>query len=240
VRSFFVKGSCRVGIGAGWPIGIEIMHDRSWENGFQGQETRGPLLTAAGAALLLALSLITYARNGLWQDPIRLWEDAVGKSPRKARVRYNLATAYEARGVPDLAEAAYRAVLDLEPDHVMAHNNLGNVYANTGRFTEAAREMQTAVRLNPNAPLSRDNLGYIYFRLGRIDDAVREYQAAIQLAPESAEIRNNLGYVYFTQGRFEDADEQFRIALKLKPGFDAAIDNKRLLDRERSKQRQQR
>lgn len=226
------------GVGAGKKIMKEIMHDLSFGSGIQGQGGKSPLLTLTAVFLILALSTITYARNTLWQDPIRLWEDTVRKSPRKARARYNLATFYEARGFLDLAEAAYRAVIDLEPDHVMAHNNLGNVYVNTGRFAEAAMEMQAAIRLNPNAPLSRDNLGYIYFQLGRVDEAIREYQAAIQLAPESAEIRNNLGYVYFTEGRLEDAEEQFRMALKLKPDFPAALENRTLLEKAMNRERQ--
>jgi Tfp pilus assembly protein PilF len=216
-----------------------LMHDRSTRIGGQRQEGIAALHMVAAFSVVLVLSAMTYARNALWQDPVRLWEDTVRKSPQKARVRYNMATLYEARGYPDLAESAYRAVLGLEPDHVMAHNNLGNVYANQARYEEAARELQSAIRLDPNAPLSRDNLGYVYFQLGRIDEAIREYRAALALAPDSAEIHNNLGYVYLSQGRFDDADEQFRTALKIKPDFPAALDNTMLLMRERSRLKRQ-
>jgi len=207
------------------------MKEKSFRTGTRGKNRKGMVISLVAVLPVIAFSSITYSRNILWQESVTLWQDTALKSPKKFRPRFNLAKEYEARGQLDLAAESYRASINLKPDDVMAHNNLGNVYMNQRRLGEAIEEFRTAVHLNPEAPLTHDNLGYVYFKQGRPDEAIKEYQTAIKLAPDVAEIHNNLGYVYFTQGRFEDAAEQYQIALKLKPDFPAALENIHLLDR---------
>jgi len=52
----------------------------------------------SGGVWVLVLAGLCWARNDLWRDPVRLWADAVEKSPRKVRGRTNLATLMMDRG----------------------------------------------------------------------------------------------------------------------------------------------
>ncbi len=210
--------------------------EKSCQTETRGETRHGVINSLAVVLVIIAFSSITYSRNTLWQDSVTLWRDTTLKSSTKFRPRFNLAKEYEARG--DLYQAAenYRAAINLKPDDVTAHNNLGNAYLNEGRLKEAIEEFQTAIRLNPDAPLTHDNLGYVYFKQGRPVEAIKEYQTAIKLAPGVAEIHNNLGYVYFTVGRFDDAAEEYQTALRLKPDFPEALDNMRLLHQAKDRQ----
>ena len=48
--------------------------------------------------LIGLLTLVSSARNAIWQNDIHIWEDAVKKSPNRAGVHYNLGNAYLKEG----------------------------------------------------------------------------------------------------------------------------------------------
>ncbi|NOT55937.1 MAG: tetratricopeptide repeat protein [Deltaproteobacteria bacterium] len=66
-----------------------------------------------------------------------------------------------ARNAPDDATAItqYREGLDQCPSDDVAHNELGELYARTGRTAEARTEFEAALKLNPNFSRARKNLG---------------------------------------------------------------------------------
>ncbi|MFQ5877432.1 MAG: tetratricopeptide repeat protein [Acidobacteriota bacterium] len=63
------------------------------------------------------------ARNGLWREAIFRWEKYLGKRPDDARVRNNLAVAYESLGQFDKARREYEEALRLEPDRKEIRRN---------------------------------------------------------------------------------------------------------------------
>jgi hypothetical protein len=79
-------------------------------------------------ALVLVLSLFTYQRNQLYHDQISLWSDAVLKSPNKARPHNNLGRAYTLQGDWDRAIEEFRTAVRLDPDYILAQQNLRNAY----------------------------------------------------------------------------------------------------------------
>lgn len=56
------------------------------------------------------------------------------------------------------AIAAYQRALQIDPNYVMAHCNLGIALKGQGKFGEAIAELEIAVRLNPSSTLFRKNL----------------------------------------------------------------------------------
>jgi len=92
-----------------------------------------PLLVRLGSAALvtvvtLALCFWTYQRNLLYQDPLLLWSDAVKKSPNKARPHNNLGYAYSLHGDWDRAIDEFRTAARLDPDFILAQQNLRDAY----------------------------------------------------------------------------------------------------------------
>lgn len=86
---------------------------------------------AAGSlalALVLALCLVTLQRNTLYRDDVLLWSDTVQKSPNKGRPHNNLGHAYVQRGDWDRAIEEFRTAARLDPDYVLAQQNLRDAY----------------------------------------------------------------------------------------------------------------
>jgi tetratricopeptide (TPR) repeat protein len=78
--------------------------------------------------LVLALCFATVQRNTLYRDPLLLWSDTVMKSPQKARAHNNLGHFYAQRGNWDLAIDEFRIAARLDPEYVVAQENLRDAY----------------------------------------------------------------------------------------------------------------
>jgi hypothetical protein len=92
-----------------------------------------PMLVRSGAigvaaASILILCFFTYHRNGLYHDQLSLWSDAVAKSPNKARPHNNLGRAYALHGEWDRAIEEFRIAARLDPDFILAQQNLRDAY----------------------------------------------------------------------------------------------------------------
>jgi protein O-mannosyl-transferase len=96
---------------------------------------------------------------------IAFFTASVTSNPDFAEGYYNLGRLEQklaqARGDASLAEAAlacYKRVLELNPTHVLAHNNLGLLYFHAGKTDAARKEYETALRLDPACRPAAANL----------------------------------------------------------------------------------
>lgn len=85
-------------------------------------------LRVSGVAIALACAGLTVQRNALYQEPVRLWTDAVRQSPAKARPRNNLGYAYAQAGDWERAIDEFRMAVQLDPHYVLAQENLRKAY----------------------------------------------------------------------------------------------------------------
>lgn len=82
------------------------------------------------AVLLVLVGILaglTLHRNTAYYSEVALWEDAVAKSPNKARAWNNLGFAYQLEDRKNDAVRAYCTAIGLNPGHVKAHNNLARL-----------------------------------------------------------------------------------------------------------------
>jgi len=82
----------------------------------------------------------------------------------------------------DEAIGHYQKALEIRPDFVEAHFNLGNVLADQGRFDEAIGRYQKALKIRPDFAEAYFNLGNASADQGRFDEAIGHYQKALDLA----------------------------------------------------------
>ena len=124
-------------------------------------------------------------------------------------------------------ETLWVTTLARNPECYMAHNNLGNLLAQQGKYAAAARQFEAALRLNRNPEfyMAHNNLGNVLARQGKHEAAVRQFEAALRLKPDHANAHNNLAISYRKLGRISDAIAQYHEALQLQPDSLEALNN---------------
>jgi predicted O-linked N-acetylglucosamine transferase (SPINDLY family) len=128
-----------------------------------------------------------------------------------------IAVAQQRAGRLDLAEEIYRRILQAQPDHLDAHNNLGITLRAQGHLAEAIACYRRALEINPAFPEGHNNLANALQSQGDLDAAVVHYRQAIELRPDYPEALSNLGIVLRLQGDLEGAARCTRRAVELRP-----------------------
>lgn len=175
--------------------------------------------------VIVILSLMTYTRNQVWQNPFTLWQDVIEKSPRKSRGYDNLASAYIAVGNYEAAYAYIRQAIALGPAPASwkTHNNLGLVYLETGRFEGALIEFTSALKGNPNSSQVLTNMGVVYIRQNELKNAREVFLKALQIEPLLVEPRLNLALIAKRQGQKQEALSWYTEAWKRDPHEERAL-----------------
>jgi tetratricopeptide (TPR) repeat protein len=107
------------------------------------------------------------------------------------------------------AIAAYRRVLDLEPEHIAARINLGRLHHVARELEEAERFYRGALACDPLHPTARFNLGVVLEDRGAHDEAIAEYLEAARLDPRIADVHYNLARLYQQNGDAQAALRHF-------------------------------
>ena len=140
---------------------------------------KNQFLTAA-AASLLTVAPVFAANISL---PIR------PESPAKNSLVQNTgANQYFQQGLNfaaqqnrESAEAAFRRVIQIDPNFAEAYANLGSILANQNKLAEALPNFQTAIRLKPNVPEFHYMLAQVLYAQNKMADAVESAKKARDL-----------------------------------------------------------
>jgi len=103
--------------------------------------------------------------------------------------------AYWAEIDPDhlpLAAAFYQRAFALAPTKADLRDDLGHVYYNHGRYTEALAQYTAALEIDPQFAAAHFDSGLAYLALGQREQARQAFQAALQLMPACTECRKQL------------------------------------------------
>ena len=109
-----------------------------------------------------------------------------------------------ARGDYVSAEAAYAAVLKLQPGNAAAYNNLAWV-ASAQHKPEALAYAEKANQLAPNQPAFMDTMALVLGTAGQLDKAVELQKKVVALAPTNDGFRLDLAKLYLKAGNKGDA-----------------------------------
>lgn len=149
---------------------------------------------------------------------IDLMKAGIAAHPDDLDLRFQLGSIYERANDLKLAEQAFLAVLEKEPDHAPTLNYLGYMWAEHNMNLERAQEMLTrAVGKEPNNGAYVDSLGWVYFRLGNLELAEKYLTDATRLVPRDATVHEHLGDVLVKRGNIERALQVYKVALSLGP-----------------------
>nr|MBU1327756.1 tetratricopeptide repeat protein [Candidatus Omnitrophota bacterium] len=113
----------------------------------------------------------------------------------------------------------YKRTLKYAPHDLRLYINLGNAYADTGKFQKAIYWYKKALIRAPNNWKLYLNLGAAYADMGRLQKAVRWYKKALKINPDSISVYNNLGVLYIRLGKCKEAISSYRKALEINPDY---------------------
>ena len=101
--------------------------------------------------------------------------------------------------------------LQIYPDCLEAHNNLGARYIDLQEYEKAAAEFQRAIAIDPRVPQPWNNLSVAFFLQQRYRDAEAAARRALNVAPQLPMARYMLGAILATERRNpEEAMELLR------------------------------
>ena len=124
---------------------------------------------------------------------------SIARPTDEAEDLYDVACEVETSS-PDEAREVYERLLDIDPDHVDAHVNLGRLLHEDGAPAAAEKHYRRAMELDPDHEIAAFNLGVALEDLGRFKDAIDAYLRALELDPQNADAHFNLAGLYERRG----------------------------------------
>jgi tetratricopeptide (TPR) repeat protein len=114
----------------------------------------------------------------------------------------------------------FQQALAINPDHLIALENLGNAYRQEKQWKLAQTTLEHAVEVGPDDPEANYSLGMVYAQLNQTDRAYERLQTALKLRPNYPEALNNLGILYLRTQRPEQAIQSLEECIRVAPAFD--------------------
>jgi tetratricopeptide (TPR) repeat protein len=158
-----------------------------------------------------------------------MFGDASADLPSPDALAYLAAQLFGSRGMEDSATALYEYILQLNPDHPWAANNLGYGLAERGEDLLRAYDLlQRAYAQLPSETAIIDSIGWVRYRVGIFDDTVnangQKVEGAITLLRRAAAtggepldyvMHEHAGDALWRGGKPDDAVRSWRIADRL-------------------------
>jgi serine/threonine-protein kinase len=94
---------------------------------------------------------------------------------------------------------------------------LGTVYAESGRYDEALRELEAALQLEPSNAGAYRGLGIAHKHRGESALAAGAFEKAVEGKPTDPFLRDELGLLYYNGGRYDEAEAQFLKSVESAP-----------------------
>jgi Flp pilus assembly protein TadD len=126
---------------------------------------------------------------GRWTEAEAALRRAVDMSPNDANVLNALGLiAWQHNGHLDEAATYFSNAIGIHTEaddfNASLHSNLGAVYGQQGRFSDALAQFEIAVQIAAGDPEYLTNLATAFAAVGRTDDARRALQAALSASPD--------------------------------------------------------
>jgi tetratricopeptide (TPR) repeat protein len=137
----------------------------------------------------------------------------------------NLGLLATREGRTDQAIGYFQQALKLNPEHLIALQNLGNAYRQQKNWEQARKVLEHAIAVSPGDPESNYSLGMVF---AQTDDPGRAYeylQRALKSRPAYPEALNNLGILYLRTERRDEAVATFEECIRVAPAFDQSYLN---------------
>ncbi|MCA1581518.1 MAG: tetratricopeptide repeat protein [Acidobacteria bacterium] len=182
-------------------------------------------LAAATAAVLLALSIVTWRQVATWRDSLTLYQHAVAVTGPNETMQIDLGNELARRGRTEEARRHFAEALRIAPGSKDALYALGTLALNEGQSAAARDRFQEAVRLHPDFAEGEIQTAVSFLRDNRPGDAASHAARALAVRPGMPEALYVLGTALDAQGRGPEAQAQYERAIAARPGYAEAHEN---------------
>lgn len=160
---------------------------------------------------------------GRFEEAARCLREALGMTPRDARLHANLGHVLHCLGEHGAAMTYCRRALELDARLPEAHLHLGNALLAINEMHAAEAAYRAGLELAPGHARLHTAHAMAARALGRVDDAAASTRRALAIQPDAADAVTLLGSLAIDQGRFEEAEALLRRALAMCPDLPEAL-----------------
>jgi Tfp pilus assembly protein PilF len=176
---------------------------------------RGTLLRIL-CCMIAVLVVMSFQRNKVWSNETVLWEDAIKKSPNKARVNASLGRIDGSLGKYDEAIYYLSRSIALSPDNI-TYENRGIIYSEQGKNDLALQDLDKSIVMDPTYFSTYVKRSWVYQQQHDYQAALADLAHAIELEPYFADAYLERGMLWMQLGNFQDALNDFQQVLKIDP-----------------------
>jgi tetratricopeptide (TPR) repeat protein len=177
---------------------------------------KGKALAGALAAVLFVTGAAAYQRSIVWSGATPLWEDAVRKSPGKARAHFQLAYSYYTEGRCREADQQYQAVAQLEKPDYRLLMDWALVDDCLNKADAAMQKYEQAAALEKSAHVY-SQIARMHAKAGRTDEALQTLATAQSLDPNFETTYIYRGQLLQARNDLPAAEQEYRRALAINP-----------------------
>ena len=103
------------------------------------------------------------------------------------------------------AEAALHKGIELAPNWLYPHHNLGNLYTEQGKYDSALLYYFIAQKIDTNYQTSYGGIGYVYLYKANYDSAIWYFNAGLRKDSTDQYLWTQLGYAWYYQKEWDKA-----------------------------------
>jgi tetratricopeptide (TPR) repeat protein len=194
-------------------------------------KVRREIVAAVVALVLIVLTALSHKQASYWRNSETLYTHTLSFTSNNFFLMDNLCKHYIVKADQQTAERRCSELLEATSPSPEAHNTLGLLRVEIGKYDEALKSFQTALRLNPKAGIFYSNMSVAYAKLGKTDEAEKALQKAFSMNDGSlsrealAYSSNILGAAFLEKNQTEKAVRYFSQALELQPDLKEAGEN---------------
>lgn len=168
--------------------------------------------------------------QGQTEEARKMLQDLLSRQPGSVDGLLAMGMLEEGAGRYDQAVQAYRKVLQADPNHVVAKNNLvARLSEQPGSLDEALRlanELRGAASTEPEI---EDTIGWVYYRKGSFEPAIEHFSRAAARS-RNPRIHYHLAMAHFAAGNRAQGKKAMAAALELDPNLPEAAEVKRMAE----------
>ncbi|HEX4439104.1 MAG TPA: protein kinase [Thermoanaerobaculia bacterium] len=158
----------------------------------------------------------TLLATGRPADALEAFRRALSQRPSDVDALLGLGRASQLAGDDAAAEAQFRRAVELQPGFAV-FNQLGALYADHGRWTDAAAMFRRATQVAPDSYRAYSNLGGVSVLACDFPSALTAFRQALRLRPTDPVAASNLGMTQLWTGRTAEAAATLEAAVKQAP-----------------------